>query len=135
MNGAAPAATVLHIEDNVSNRKLVELVIRRRPHLRLVEAEDGETGLELAREIRPELVLLDLRLPGLSGEEVLEQLRADPATSGLRVVVISAEARPYETHRVLAAGADAYMTKPVDVAELLDLFDTVVPRQGSSDGC
>ena len=127
-------ATVLHIEDNVSNRKLVELVIRRRPHLELVEAEDGETGLRLARELAPDLVLLDLRLPGLSGEEVLASLRADAATSSLRIVVISAEARPYETHRVLEAGADAYLTKPVDVNELLELFDTVAPAAGAVDG-
>ena len=116
---------VLHIEDNPSNRKLVQLVISRRPELELVEALDGETGLELARTLRPDLILLDLRLPGLSGEEVLAALRADAETASLRIVVISAEARPGETSRVIEAGAERYLVKPVDVEELLAVFDTV----------
>jgi CheY-like chemotaxis protein len=115
---------VLHIEDNASNRKLVELVVSRRPNLELVEAPDGETGLELARSLRPDLILLDLRLPGISGEEVLAKLRDDPATAGLRVVVISAEARPGETSRVLETGAERYLVKPVDVEELLTVLES-----------
>ena len=117
---------VLHIEDNSSNRKLVELVVSRRPALELVEALDGETGVELARSLRPDLILLDLRLPGMSGEEVLAQLRGDPATADLRVVVISAEARPGETTRVVEAGAEQYLVKPVDVEELLAVLDSVI---------
>ena len=116
---------VLHVEDNPSNRKLVELVVARRPGLRLVEAADGETGLELAREFRPALVLLDLRLPGISGEEVLDALRADSGTAGLRIVVVSAEARPNETARLIERGADGYLVKPVDVADLLDVLDSI----------
>lgn len=116
---------VLHIEDNASNRKLVELVVSRRPDLELVEAHDGETGLELARSLRPDLILLDLRLPGISGEEVLARLRGDPVTADLRVVVISAEARPGETTRVIEAGAERYLVKPVDVVELLAVLESV----------
>lgn len=116
---------VLHIEDNASNRKLVELVVSRTVGLELVEAHDGETGLELARSLRPDLILLDLRLPGMSGEEVLASLRGDPATSELRVVVISAEARPGETSRLIEAGAERYLVKPVDVEELLEVLDSV----------
>jgi CheY-like chemotaxis protein len=116
---------VLHIEDNASNRKLVELVVSRLPSLELVEALDGETGLELARSLRPDLILLDLRLPGISGEEVLAELRDDPTTAGLRVVVISAEARPGETSRVLEGGAERYLVKPVDVEELLAVLESV----------
>jgi CheY-like chemotaxis protein len=118
-------SVVLHIEDNASNRKLVELVVSRRPNLELVEALDGETGLELARSLRPDLILLDLRLPGISGEEVLARLRDDPATAGLRVVVISAEARPGETSRVIDSGAERYLVKPVDVEELLSVLESV----------
>ncbi|MDE3025632.1 MAG: response regulator [Acidobacteriota bacterium] len=124
--GAADArAVVLHVEDNASNRKLVALVLSRRPQLRLVEALDGETGLALARELRPALILLDLRLPGISGEEVLDALRSDPATAGARIVIVSAEARPVETARLIDRGADGYLVKPVDVQGLLDLLDTV----------
>jgi CheY-like chemotaxis protein len=120
---------VLHIEDNVSNRKLVELVLERRPEFALVEAEDGETGLELARTIAPVLVLLDLRLPGISGEDVLARLRADRSTADLRIVVISAEARPGETRRLLAAGADGYLVKPLDVHDLLNVIDSLNGHQ------
>ena len=118
---------VLHIEDNASNRKLVQLVVSRCADLELVEAHDGETGLELARSLRPDLILLDLRLPGIPGEEVLAELRRDPATSDLRIVVISAEARPGETTRVIEAGAERYLVKPVDVEELLALLESVEP--------
>lgn len=124
-SAAGPGTIVLHIEDNASNRKLVELVVARRPGLRLVEAENGETGLALARELTPSLVLLDLRLPGISGEDVLAALRADPATAGLRVVVVSAEARTSETTRLIELGADGYLVKPVDVERLLDVLDSV----------
>lgn len=123
-----PRRVVLHIEDNASNRKLVELVVSRRPSLELVEALDGETGLELARSLRPDLILLDLRLPGISGEDVLAQLRGDPVTADLRVVVISAEARPGETSRVIEAGAERYLVKPVDVEELLAVLESVDAR-------
>ena len=116
---------VLHVEDNASNRKLVELVASRRPDIELVEAHDGETGLEAARSLRPDLILLDLRLPGISGEEFLSRLRGDPETADLRVVVISAEARPGETSRVIEAGAERYLVKPVDVAELLAVLESV----------
>ena len=124
-SAAGPGTIVLHIEDNASNRKLVELVVARRPGLRLVEAENGEPGLALARELTPSLVLLDLRLPGISGEDVLAALRADPATAGLRVVVVSAEARTSETTRLIELGADGYLVKPVDVERLLDVLDSV----------
>jgi CheY-like chemotaxis protein len=117
--------TVLHIEDNASNRKLVELVARQCPGIDLVEADTGREGLDLARSLRPDLVLLDLRLPDVSGEEVLGQLRADPATAGLRIVVVSAEARPVEATRLVHAGADAYLVKPFDVADLLELLHSV----------
>ena len=116
---------MLLVEDNASNRKLVELVVARRPHLRLVEAVDGETGLELARELKPALVLLDLRLPGISGQDVLVELRSDPDTEGLRIVIMSAEARPHETARLLGLGADGYLVKPVDVENLLDVLDSI----------
>jgi CheY-like chemotaxis protein len=120
-----PRPVVLHIEDNASNRKLVELVAAQTPGVKLVEAATGAGGIELARELRPALVLLDLRLPDISGEQVLHRLLSDPGTSGLRLVLISAEARPVEAARLVAAGADAYLVKPVDVAQLRELFESV----------
>jgi CheY-like chemotaxis protein len=120
-----PRPVVLHVEDNASNRKLVELVAAQCPGIRLVEAETGTAGIELARALRPALVLLDLRLPDVSGELVLHLLLADPATAELRVVLISAEARPVEATRLVAAGADAYLVKPVDVLQLRELFESI----------
>ena len=130
MRGPAPREQrqlVLHVEDNLSNRRLIQLVVRQRPELTLVEADDGTTGLELARTMSPALVLLDLRLPGLSGEDVLKRLRADPATARLRIVVISAEARPREASRLLGAGADGYLVKPLQISDVLDVLDEIGP--------
>ncbi len=117
---------VLHVDDNATNLKLVELVLARRPGVRLVEAMTGEDGLRLARRLKPALVILDLRLPDVSGTEVILRLRSDPATSQLRIVVASAEARPSEAKRLLAAGADAFLVKPLDLETLLETVDDAV---------
>jgi CheY-like chemotaxis protein len=114
---------VLHIEDNLSNLKLVERVLAQRPTVQLIEAQSGEKGLELAKSLTPALVLLDLRLGDISGEAVLERLRADPATNGLRVVVVSAEARPAEASRLIGLGADDYLVKPIEIESLLEIVD------------
>jgi len=115
--------TVLYIEDNLSNFRLVERVFQRRPDVKLLLATQGRLGLDLAREHRPDLVLLDLHLPDVPGEEVLRRLRETPATAGLPVVVISADATPGQMERLREAGADTYLTKPLDVQQLLDLVD------------
>lgn len=115
--------TILHIEDNLSNVKLVERVLAQRPEVEVVAAMQGRLGVELAREHRPLLVLLDLHLPDMSGEAVLERLRDDPITASTPVVIVSADATPGQVQRLLAAGAAAYLTKPIDVRELLRLLD------------
>jgi CheY-like chemotaxis protein len=117
---------VLHIEDNLSNLKLVERVMARRPSVQLVEAQTGEEGLGLARRLMPSLVLLDLRLPDLPGEKVLQRLRADVQVHGLRVVVVSAEARPAEAKRLMGLGADDYLVKPIEIQALLELVDQIL---------
>jgi PAS domain S-box-containing protein len=112
--------TVLYIEDNLSNLKLVERLLERIPEVRLIPAMQGQLGLELARQHRPELILLDLHLPDVHGREVLEMLKRDPATAAIPVVVLSADATPSQVERLLAAGAADYATKPIDVEWLLD---------------
>lgn len=121
-------STVLYIEDNLSNLRLIEQVIARRPGVRLLSAMQGRRGLELAREHRPSLVLLDLQLPDMPGDEVLRRLREDPRTSQIPVVVISADASPGQVQRMLSAGARTYLTKPIDVRELLRILDETVAR-------
>jgi PAS domain S-box-containing protein len=122
------ARTVLYIEDNPVNMKLVERVLARRPGTRLLQAMQGRLGIELAREHQPDLVLLDAHLPDMHGEEVLRQLREDPATREIPVVVISADAMPDRVSKLLAAGARAYLTKPLEVRRLLKLIAEVEPN-------
>jgi PAS domain S-box-containing protein len=111
--------TIIYIEDNLSNVKLVEQALQRLPEVRLIPAMQGKLGIDLARQHRPDLILLDLHLPDLHGREVLDQLTGDPATAAIPVVVISADATPGEIERLLAAGAADYLTKPIDVEALL----------------
>jgi CheY-like chemotaxis protein len=115
---------VVHIEDNLANLELVERILAKRPAIRLVAALQGRLGIELTREHRPDLILLDLHLPDISGEQVLRTLRDDPATAAIPVVMLSADATPGQIQRLLGAGARSYLTKPLDVQALLDLIDS-----------
>jgi PAS domain S-box-containing protein len=126
---AGPALTVLYIEDNLSNLQLVEQVLSRRPSVNLISAMRPMLGLDLTREHHPDLVLLDLHLPDMPGQEVLRRLRADPKTASIPVVVLSADARPSLITQLLDQGARAFLTKPLDVKELLALLDTIVAEQ------
>jgi CheY-like chemotaxis protein len=117
---------VVYIEDNRSNVHLMERLLALRPGIELVHAADGWTGLTLVRARRPDLVLLDLHLPGLHGEEVLRRLWEDPATRRVPVAVLSADATPAQKRRLLAAGAIAYLTKPFDIADVLHLVDEIL---------
>jgi len=131
--GKVGARTVLCIEDNLSNLKLIERIFEGRPQVRLLSAMQASLGLELARQHRPDLILLDLHLPDIPGEDVLRRLREDPATRGVPVVMISADATQGQIKRLLAAGADGYVTKPLDVKRFLETVDTVWQRGASGD--
>jgi CheY-like chemotaxis protein len=122
----AQRPSILHIEDNLSNIKLIERVLAQRPGMQLIPAMQGRLGVELARQHQPVLILLDLNLADISGEEVLHMLRDDPVTAGTPVAIVSADAMPRQVQRLLAAGATAYLTKPIDVRELLELVDRAV---------
>jgi PAS domain S-box-containing protein len=117
------ARSVLYIEDNPSNVQLVEAILRQRPEVTLLVAQQGSLGLELARDRRPALVLLDLNLPDISGEEVLRRLRGDARTRDLTVVVLSADATPGQVARLRAAGADGYLAKPFEIEHFLAVID------------
>jgi CheY-like chemotaxis protein len=131
-NGAAQReATVLYIEDNLSNLELMKAILRFRPGITLLSAMQGTLGLDLAREHRPDLILLDLNLPDMHGDEVLARLGQDERTRGLPVIVISADATASQRERTLAGGAHAYLTKPLDVQRLLELLEEVLLRRGA----
>ena len=123
--------TVLYVEDNHSNVMLMERLLGSRPGTKLIPAEQGRLGIDLAREHRPDVVFLDLNLPDLTGQEVLARLRADPATAGLFVVILSADAAGAQVRRMLDAGADAYLTKPFEVGEFLAILDAALARRGA----
>jgi CheY-like chemotaxis protein len=122
--------TVLYIEDNLANLRLVERIIGRRPELTLISAMQGGQGLELARSHRPRAIILDLHLPDMLGSEVLARLREDSRTREIPVVILSADATPGQVTRLLAQGAHAYLTKPLDVAELLACLDNLLGGTG-----
>jgi signal transduction histidine kinase/ActR/RegA family two-component response regulator/HPt (histidine-containing phosphotransfer) domain-containing protein len=117
--GDRPAISVLYIEDNPSNVRLVEKIFALASDMGLSVAREGAAGLAMARAELPELILLDLHLPDMSGEQVLAALLADPVTADIPVIVVSADASPVQTKRLRAAGAVGYLTKPFDVDQLL----------------
>ncbi|TMJ16693.1 MAG: response regulator [Bacillati bacterium ANGP1] len=120
---------VLYIEDNLSNLTLIQRLLVHRPEVRVLPAADGRRGLELSRADRPDLILLDQHLPDIPGEEVLRRLKETPETRQIPVVMISADATVGRVGRVLAAGARAYLTKPLDVRKLLALLDEILTAQ------
>ncbi|HKP99991.1 MAG TPA: ATP-binding protein, partial [Actinomycetes bacterium] len=123
------ALTVLYIEDNLSNLQLVERVLSRRPGVRLISAMRPQLGLELAAEHDPDLILLDLHLPDMPGQEVFRRLQAEPRTANVPVVVLSADARPTLIKELLSQGIRAFLTKPLDVKELLELLNTIATER------
>lgn len=126
LNASDEVRIVLYIEDNLSNLKLIQRLIAHRPEVRLIPAMQGRLGLDLAREHRPHLIFLDLNLPDVSGEEVLQRLQADPETRPIAVVIVSADATPSQIKRLRAEGARDYLTKPVDVKKFLDVLDKIL---------
>jgi signal transduction histidine kinase/CheY-like chemotaxis protein len=116
---------VLYIEDNPANIEVVTRFLKTRPSMRLQSVTSGQAGLESAAREIPDLILLDLHLPGLHGDEVLSRLRAKPATAGIPVAILSAEASPATIRSMRARGVIAYLTKPLDLNELAQLLDSV----------
>ena len=123
---------MLYIEDNMSNLRLVERILGRRPGVRLISAMRPELGLELAGEHHPDLVLLDLHLPDIPGETVLDRLQTNPRTAGIPVVILSADARPGLIQRLLDQGARQFLTKPLAVKELLEVLDAVAAERAQA---
>ncbi len=120
--------TVVYIEDNLSNFMVVEGVLALRPNVRVMPAIQGSLGLDLAREHKPDLILLDLNLPDIPGEEVLRRLRSDLATAAIPVVVVSADAMPGRRQQMIHLGAQAYITKPLDIRSFLLVLDEFIAK-------
>ena len=118
-----PLRTLLYVEDNPANLELVAQLVQRRPELRMLSAADGNLGIEFARAYRPDVILMDINLPGISGTEVMKLLRADPTTAHIPIVALSANAVPRDIDRALAAGFFNYLTKPIKVDQFMKALD------------
>ena len=118
--------TVLYIEDNPANLRLVEQLVARRPALHLLSAREAILGIELARTHLPDVILMDINLPGMSGIQALRVLREDPRTQRIPVVAISANAMPHDIRRGLDAGFFRYLTKPIKVDAFMDTLDVAL---------
>ena len=130
----APLRTLLYVEDNPANLKLVEQLIARRPDMRLLGAPDGNVGIQLARAHQPDVILMDINLPGISGIEALKILREDPATAHIPVVALSANAMPRDIQRGILAGFFLYLTKPIKVNEFMETLDVALEFAGRTAG-
>jgi signal transduction histidine kinase/CheY-like chemotaxis protein len=118
--------TLLYVEDNPANLMLVEDLIARRPDIRLLSARDGNRGIEIARSRRPDLILMDINLPGISGLRALNILAEDPTTAHIPVIALSANAIPRDIEKGLEAGFFRYLTKPIKVNEFMETLDVAL---------
>ncbi len=118
-----PKRTLLYVEDNPANLMLIEDMIAPRSDLWLLTAQDGYKGIEIARESQPDLILMDINLPGISGTEVMRMLAQDPITTHIPVIALSANAIPRDIEKGLEAGFFRYLTKPIKMNEFMNALD------------
>ena len=123
-----PIRMVLCVEDNPANLMLVEQLIARRPDLRLLSARDGQRGVEIARSALPDVILMDINLPGVNGIQALKLLAREPATAGIPVIALSANAMPRDIEKGLEVGFFHYLTKPIKVDEFMAAIDAALQR-------
>jgi len=118
--------TLLYVEDNPANLMLVEDIIARRPDIRLLSAMDGSLGVAIARASLPDVILMDINLPGISGIKALKILAEDPMTAHIPVIALSANAMLRDITKGLEAGFFSYLTKPIKVNEFMDTLDVAL---------
>jgi two-component system, cell cycle response regulator DivK len=121
---------ILIVEDNEKNLKLVRDVLQYRGY-QTIEAGTGEEGVRLAKERHPDLVLMDIQLPGIDGITALGQLRADASTHAIPVIAVTASAMTHDRKKIMEAGFDGYQSKPIRVKEFMDAVREMLDRQGS----
>jgi two-component system, cell cycle response regulator DivK len=123
-------AKILLVEDNEMNRDMLSRRLTRRGY-EVVVAEDGVAGVELARSLAPDLILMDMSLPVMDGWEATRQIKSGEATRGIPVIALTAHAMAGDEEKALAAGCDGYETKPVDLPRLLARMESLLPKQGA----
>ncbi|MDQ1315546.1 MAG: hypothetical protein QG662_1655 [Pseudomonadota bacterium] len=133
VEAGANQRTLLCVEDNPANLRLMHRILGRRKNLSLIDAHTGELCIELARKQHPDLILLDIGLPGMDGFDTLRYLRADARTCDIPVVAVSANAMQRDIDRGIAEGFADYLTKPVDISRLLGILDRYLPDRTTSE--
>lgn len=119
--------TILCVEDNAQNRLLVNRILSSRGY-KVVEAIDGLAGLDMIRSLKPPMVLLDIDLPKMGGIEVVQQVKADPSLRDIPVIALTASAMQGDKERFLAAGCNDYLSKPIQVQQLIQIVETYYPK-------
>ena len=130
----APLKTLLYIEDNPANLSLVEQLVLRRSDLKLLTAIDGYTGIELARTYQPDVILMDINLPGISGFGCLKILQDDAATRHIPVLALSANAMARDVEKGVEAGFFQYLTKPINVLQFMQALDQALAFAATHGG-
>ena len=125
-HGVDEPSLILYVEDNPANLKLVEEIISFRPDLRLLSAPDGHLGIELARAHHPDIILMDINLPGVNGIDALKLLRNDPRTADIPVIALTANAMPRDVEKGLAAGFFRYLIKPINIDEFTEAINSTM---------
>ena len=134
MNEPTSQYTLLCVEDNPANLKLVEQIVARQPNLRLLTAVNGNSGIEIARASRPDVILMDINLTDISGFKALKLLRSEPATARIPVIALSANATPLNIESGLEAGFFRYLTKPIKIDEFMEVLKTALDFADKQSG-
>ncbi len=123
------AYRILYVEDNFQNKRLVRKMLAARGY-EVIEAEDGLTGVEMALHEQPDLILMDISLPGIDGVEATQRIKSFEATQHIPVIALTANAMRGDRERFLAAGCDDYLSKPISMSELLDMLRKYLDNNG-----
>ncbi len=118
----APKHKILYVEDNFQNFRLVMRMLYRDDHYEVIQAPDGESGLKMATDLKPDLILMDINLPDIDGEEVTQRIKANPALQHIPIVALTANAMVGDRERYLDAGCDDYMRKPLNRSDLIAIL-------------
>lgn len=118
--------TLLYVDDNLADLKMVEQIIARHPNMRMLTAVNGNSGIEIARVSQPDVIMMDINLPDISGFKALEILRSDPATAHVPVIAFSSNAMPLNIESGLEAGFFRYLTKPIQINEFMEALDVAL---------